>query len=215
MEKFTTSLEIPITYIHLSHGENKPLLVFVHGFADSAQAFLRRAYPEVTGAYEILAINGPFPVPQKKGDEWKHAFAWYFADFAKGTTYIAPQVAVKAVEDLLKNLNLEKRQKMLIAFSQGGFFVPHLLPKLQNVKHVVTIGAAYRTEDYADSLTMPLDALHGSEDEVIALSRAKESFEVLKIKNPNGEFVEFSGMKHSMNDGARLWLKQKINKVLG
>ena len=66
LNKFSTSLEIPITYIHSNLSGDKPLLIFFHGFADSASAFMRRAYPQVSENYEILAINGPFPVPQKK-----------------------------------------------------------------------------------------------------------------------------------------------------
>lgn len=212
-KKFITSLEIPITYINSSLGNDKPLLVFLHGFADSASAFLRRAYPLPNDDYEILAINGPFPVPQKKDGIWKHAFAWYFSDFATNTTFIHPKVAVKAINDLLTHLNLNERKKMLIGFSQGGFFIPHLLPTLKNVKHVVSIGAAYRVEDYPEVLNVSVDALHGTNDDIISLTSAAASFQSLKAKNPKGEFKVFSEMGHTMNTEARTWLGNKIDEV--
>lgn len=213
LSEFTTSLDIPIRYEHINPGGDKPLLIFFHGFADSSSALLRRAYPEPNDKYEILAINGPFPVPQKRGDKWKYAYAWYFTDFSTVTSYISPQVAVRAVCDLLTKLNLHNRQKMLIGFSQGAFFIPHLLPKLSNVKHVVAIGAAYRPEDYPATLNITIDALHGSHDEVISLDKAYESFQSLKIKNPKGEFIEFKDMGHTMNAESREWLSKKIDQV--
>lgn len=214
LKKFSTSLEIPITYIHSGASKDKPLLVFFHGFADSASAFLRRAYPQVSEKYEILAINGPFPMPQKKEGIWKHAFAWYFSDFATNTTFIHPRVAAKAVNDLLASLNLVNRKKFLIGFSQGGFFIPHLLPSLKNVAHVVSIGAAYRLIDYPEKLNVTIDALHGTKDDIIPLSQAAASFQSLKSKNPNGEFVQFEEMGHTMNAEVQAWLRQKIEKVL-
>lgn len=210
---FNTFLNIPISYIHLNSGEGKPLLVFFHGFADSARAFLRRAYPETSSHYEILAINGPFPVPQQKDGIWKHAFAWYFSDFSTGTIYIHPRVAAQAVHDLLTELNLHERKKILIGFSQGGFFIPHVLQHLKNVEHIVAIGAAYRPEDYPSVLTMSVDALHGVHDEVIPIEKAQKSFQDFKIKNPKGAFIQFENMGHTLNSEARSWLNFKINQV--
>lgn len=202
-----------MTYEHLNVGENKPVLMFFHGFADSAEALLRRAYPQLSEKYEILAINGPFPVPQKKANEWRPAFAWYFFDFKKNKAFIPPQQAAQAVELLVNKLFLEKRKKFLVGFSQGGFFIPHLLPHLKEVKHVVSIGAAYRPEDYPENINFAVDAIHGSEDEVISLQRAQETFDLLKIKNPRGEFLQFTNLGHTMNDESRLWLANKIDQV--
>ena len=213
LKKFNTSLDISITYIHTGGGKDKPLLIFFHGFADSATALLRRAYPEQSDKFEILAINGPFPVPQKKDGIWKQAFAWYFSDFSTNTTYIHPQVAAKAVIALIAKLNLNNRRKMLIGFSQGGFFIPHLLPHLSNVEHIVAIGAAYRPEDYPQVLNVTVDALHGSHDEIIPLDNAYKSFQTLKIKNPKGKFIEFQDMGHTMNTESRAWLTKKIDQV--
>lgn len=213
LKKFATLLEIPISYLSINSGIDKPLLILFHGFADSASALLRRAYPDANEKYEILAINGPFPVPQNKDGIWRPAFAWYFSDFTNNINYISPQVAVKAVNDLLIHLNLQNRKKMLIGFSQGAFFIPHLLPTLKNVEHIVTIGAAYRPENYPEKLNVSIDALHGSDDNIIPLDKAYESFQSLKSKNPSGQFVEFKNMGHTMNTESRAWLSKKIDQV--
>lgn len=213
IKKFKINIEIPMTYINVNVSKDKPLLIFFHGFADSASALLKRAYPEASEKYEILAINGPFPVPQRKAGIWKHAFAWYFSDFTNHTTYIHPHVAAKAVNNLLTELNLQNRKKMLIGFSQGAFFIPHLLPDLCNVEHIVTIGAYYRPDDYPSVIPASVDAIHGTRDEVIPLEKARESFQLLKSKNPKGEWTEFKDMGHTMNAESRKWLIEKIDQV--
>ncbi len=207
--------EIPISYHHLNQSTDKPLLLFFHGYSDSAKGLLRRALPDLDDRYEILAINGLFPVPQKKDNEWKQAFAWYFADFTSNSVLIHPEVSAKAVVHLIHQLGLTKRPKILIGFSQGGFFLPFLMPSLENVLYLVAIGAAYRTEDYAFKLNVPLDAIHGTADEVIPFELSKKSFERLVAqKNPLGQYYQFEGLRHTMNDESRHLLKNKIDEVI-
>lgn len=205
--------EIPMLYHHLNKDASKPLLVFFHGYSDSAQSFLRRAFPHLDEKFEILAINGLFPVPQKKENVWKQAFAWYFADFSSKSVLIHPEVSAKAVTHLIEKLNLVDRPKILIGFSQGGFFLPFVLQKLKNVKHMISIGAAYRESDYSFHLPVPLDAIHGTQDEIISPEMAEVSFHSLKNKNPNGQFHKFENLGHTMNDESRAWLKNRINEV--
>ncbi len=214
LEQLQINSEIPMSYHHLNQGEDKPLLIFLHGYADSARSLLRRAYPERNEKYEVLAINGLFPVPQKKDNEWKQAFAWYFADFSSNSVLIHPEISAKAVSHLIEKLNLQNREKIVIGFSQGGFFIPFLIPYLSHVKHLIALGAAYRQQDYTEQLLVPLDAMHGIDDEIISFETAKSSFqEFVNHKNPNGKFYGFKGLKHTMNDESRFWLKQKIEEI--
>jgi predicted esterase len=206
--------EIPMTYHHLNQGPGKPLLLFFHGYSDSARSLLRRAFPSLDEKYEILAINGLFPVPQKKDNEWKQAFAWYFADFESKSVLIPPEISAKAVVHLIEKLGLVNRPKIVLGFSQGGFFIPFVLPQLKEIRHIFAMGAAYREENYHEVLKVPMDALHGVDDEVISFESAEKSFKnFVKHKNPKGEFKSFAGLKHTMNDESREWLKAKIDQV--
>lgn len=209
----TVTSEIPMRYHHLNQGERKALLIFFHGYADSAQAFLRRAFPDLDDRYEILAINGLFPVPQQKENVWKHAFAWYFADFSSDSVLIHPKVSANAVSHLIDSLGLTERTKILLGFSQGGFFLPHVLPQLKNVKHMISVAAAYGSPEFK-TIDVSLDALHGSADEVVSFDKAEKTFATLKSKNPKGLFKKFEGLKHTMNDESRAWLKDRIEQVL-
>ena len=213
IRNFKTSLVIPISYIHLQQQADVPVVILFHGYADSAKSFLKRALPEIPKGIEVLAINGPFPVPQRNGEEWKHAYAWYFSDPKTKTVLIPPSAAVQAVENLLAELNLTSRRKILVGFSQGGFFVPHLLSKLSNVEKTLIIGAAYRSHDYPESLLAPVDGLHGARDEVISAELATNSFRDFSGKNPKGELSVLEDMGHELNDSGRSWIMQKLNET--
>lgn len=216
MKKMEINSEIPVTYHHINAGKDKPVLIFFHGYSDSGRSFLKRAFPHLDDRYEILAINGLFPVPQKKDNVWKQAYAWYFADFSTNSVLIHPDISAKAVHHLIQHLGLEQRKKILIGFSQGGFFLPFVFRYLKNVHYIFTVGSAYREEDYSEKLTIPLEALHGSDDEIISLEMAQKSFKkFVTKKNPFGKFHSFPGLKHTMNDEARKWLKNRIDEVLG
>ena len=214
VQRLSVSAEIPLTYLHFNPGKNKPLLILLHGFEDTAAGFFKRALSEGDSKYEILAPNGLFPMPVRiPGGGWKQTFAWYFADFSKRQVLIPPTVASQAVLQLVHHLNLQDRPKVLLGFSQGGFFLPFVLPHLHHVKKAFAIGSAYRPEDYPEHFNIPVDALHGKEDQIVSYERARESFESFKHKNPHGRFYSFEGLGHTMNAEARILLKQKIDEV--
>lgn len=210
--KTQAGVQLPVTYHHFNSGEGKPLLVFFHGYTDTAAGVLKRAMPDLDSRYEILAVNGLFPTPQKIEGGWRQAFAWYFAD-AKGIM-IHPNVSAGAIANLLKEMGLEDRPKILLGFSQGGYFLPFVSAKLQNVKKMFAMGAGYRPEDYPEKLPFVVDAFHGTADEIISHAHSSETFEKFRSsKNPKGQFYSFEGLTHTMNDESRALLKKKIEEV--
>ncbi len=215
MKATSIPIEIPMSYLHFNAGSGKPLLLLFHGYEDTAAGVLRRCLsePEQFSRFEILAPNGLFPVPVRIENGFKQTHAWYFADFSKNQVLIPPQISAKAVMNLLEKLNLQDRPKILIGFSQGGFFLPFVSQYLSNVKKMFGVAAAYRNADYPSHLTAPLDALHGDEDTIVAMDRSQESFQALKAKNPKGEYLIFKGLGHTMNPEARATLKARIEEV--
>ena len=158
----------------------------------------------------MLAINGPFPVPQKKEGKWRQAYSWYFIDFYTREVYIHPSVAATAIHNLLVELKLDKRPKIIVGFSQGGFFVPHLLKHISHVKEIFTVGSVYRAEDYPDH-KIKLSALHGEKDQIVSFAQGQESYkDLIKNKSVEGEFKSLPGMGHNFTPEAREWLKNNI-----
>jgi len=209
-------IELPVTYLHFNQGDHKPLLLLFHGYEDTAAGVVRRSlvdaklFPE----FEILAPNGFFPMPVRVDGGFKQTHAWYFADFSKKQVLIPPQVAAQGVARLIEQLNLQDRPKILIGFSQGGFFLPFVLPGLKNVKKLIGMAAGYRIADYPQNLAVPVDAIHGSEDKIVHMAGAKEGFEKLAAINPNGDFFAFPDLGHTMNAASREVLKKQIKEDL-
>lgn len=205
-------LDVPSTYLHEGRGGEKPLLLAVHGFADSAPSFLRRAMPELDPRFEVLAPNGPFPQPRRVDGEWKEAYAWYFGDLSANKIYIHPSVAAGAVAGLVEALGLGERPKVLVGFSQGGYFLPHLAKRLANVRKFVAIGAGFHPQFFAEFglQTAPVYAIHGTDDEVIPFAEAKGDFERLGPWN-RGTFTAIPGMTHTLNDEGRAALASALD----
>jgi predicted esterase len=197
------TLEVPSHFLHENAGEGKPLLIFIHGYADSAASFLRRALPNGHANYEILAPNGPFPLPQRKQNEWKEAYGWYFADLSLDKIVVHPRVAAKAIAGLVNMLGLLDRPKILVGFSQGGYFLPHLAHELKNVERFIAIGTGFHPQFFREhGLTQRVDAIHGAADEVIPLAESKSDFANLDPQN-RGTYCEIPGMTHKFDEAGR------------
>lgn len=205
------SITIPTYYLHHNPGEGKPLVILAHGFSDSGASFLRRVAPALGSDYEVLAPNGLFPQPIQQKGEWKEAYAWFFADLAKNKIYIHPDVSAKAVARIVNDLNLYGRPKVLVGFSQGGYFLPYLAKELENVQRMIMIGSGFRPEDFEKfQLRLPVSAVHGDADEVISMQRSREEFLKLGAQNTGGEFHVVPGMTHALDDAGRA----KLHEIL-
>ncbi len=205
-------ITVPHKYLHLQQGEGKPLLLLVHGFADSGPGFLRRVAPILSERFELLAPNGLFPQPVKHEDRWKEAYAWYFADLAARKFYVHPDVSARALASLVRKLGLENRPKVLLGFSQGGWFLPYLAKELQYVEKMIMIGSGFRAEDFSQfGLELPVFALHGAADEVVPALRSQEEFAQLGSANKGGTFTLVPGMTHTIDDQGRAYLKELLD----
>jgi phospholipase/carboxylesterase len=207
------TVTIPHHAVHLQAGENKPLLLLAHGFADSGAGFVKRVAASVPERFEVLAPNGLFPHPVRQGDSWKEAYAWYFADLSANKIYIHPGVSAGAVRAMVERLGLKDRPKTLLGFSQGGWFLPYLASELERVERMIMIGAGFRPEDFARlNLRLPVSAIHGDLDEVVPHARSREEFERLGDHNLGGAFHVVPGMTHSLDDTGRARLRELLEE---
>jgi pimeloyl-ACP methyl ester carboxylesterase len=161
--------------------------------------------------YTLLAPNGPFPVPVKRGDEYKEAYAWYFWDYAADAVIMPPSIAVNLLTQLIDDLGYHDTPKVLVGFSQGGFLMPHLLPHLKNVKGLIAVGSSFRPDDYPAQLGVPVHAIHGGADEIIDPVGARRQFNLLKNAHPHdGTFHLVPGLGHTVNEQASALLLEII-----
>lgn len=205
------SVTIPQQAYRLRAGADKPLLLLLHGFSDSASSMLRRFGAAIPETYEVLAPNGPFPQPIRAEGQWKEAWAWYFADLAAKKIHIHPDVAAGAVKNLVAELGLADRPKILCGFSQGGWFLPYLAKELAHVQRALMVGSGFRPDDFAAfNLRLPVSAVHGDQDDVIPCERSREEFFGLGAHNQGGHFHVVRGMTHSIDDAGRAKVRELL-----
>lgn len=206
------SISIPTYYLHANAGGDKPLLILAHGFSDSGSSFFRRVSPALGTGFEILAPNGLFPQPMRQEGMWKEAYAWYFADLEKNKIYIHPDVSAKAIARIVNDLSLVDRPKILIGFSQGGYFLPYLAKELSNVQRMIMLGSGFRPADFEKfGLTLPVSAIHGDADDVINAAESQAEFERLGQFNTGGTFHLIPGMTHAIDDKGRAKLREVLH----
>ena len=209
-------LSLSASYIHLNKDSQLPLIILFHGFQDTAAAMIKRFWGSDVEApvykkFELFALNGFFPVPIQTDNEWKASYAWYFVDSKRRISVVSPDVAISGISNVINGLFSSDRPKILVGFSQGGFLIPLLSGKIENIKRAICAGSAYKTEDFSKQLCFPVDAIHGTMDKVISYERARISFDEISSRNPKGKFYEFEGLDHNMNEESRSQFIKLVN----
>lgn len=203
MKELEIPLRLPIRF-QLHEEKKKHLILFLHGYSDSASSFLRRLVRQSALKADHLAPNGPFPIPVRVENDFKEAYAWYFVDYEKNKTIISPAVPVHILSQLVETLGYEETPKTICGFSQGGYLAPLLAHKLKNVKSIIGIGCGYNAESY-EGLRVSVTGIHGSEDEVVDAERSKREFEALGARQ--NDFILVPGMTHKINEaGHRIFM---------
>jgi predicted esterase len=214
-QKVDLRVTLPVTYLfqEAQRPTNKTVLM-LHGYQDTASGLFKRAFGEEERHfdYNILVPNGLFPLPIKSGEGFKEAFAWYFVDPSKNLVLIPPEVAAENLLALIKQLSLEANTFHIVGFSQGGILAPFVARELSNVSGIIGVGTLFLPDLY-DGLknTLPVDAIHGADDEIITMASSQKGYQELKQVQPRpGEYYQFKGLTHTIDDAARAKLKELI-----
>jgi predicted esterase len=202
---------LPISYFFSRHPKSKNrLVIFLHGFSDTASSLLRRSWKEGDLAYDVLAPNGPFPTPIRTPEGFKEAYAWYFIHPSSKIALISPDITVGMFLQLIEKLELEDHKKTIVGFSQGGFFAPVLASKLKNVEKIIGMGCDYIKSSYSSLKNIEVHGIHGIKDTVVDCANSKKNFSSLKKLGIAGKFIEVSEMDHKINEEARKILAELI-----
>ena len=202
---------LPVYYILKGNSQApKQLNIFLHGYTDSAESFLKRAIGDAQFDAVTLAVDGPFPVPVRTPQGFQEAFSWYFEDHSNKRVIIPKQVSIDLLSQLISELKLDHLPKTIVGFSQGGFLAPKLAEQISKVEKIIGIGCAYRKESYQNIGHIRVYGVHGSEDSIVDYQDAKESFKLLQDSGVKGEFVSIEDMGHIINDEARESIKKFI-----
>jgi len=209
MQTTEITVNLPFSYMHiprsaeglnrhgLSPSSPNPLVLFFHGYSDSANSLLHRLNPSHQWPYDIWSANGPFPLPIITGREIKESYGWYFINENEDKVFIPPSLTIEMIKTTLKKQNLFDREIVLVGFSQGGFLAPRLAHHLPHVKMIIGLGCGYQLKDYK-GLSIPVHAIHGDKDQIIPVEKSRAAFEELP-SSLKREYHIIPGLEHKMN----------------
>lgn len=175
------------------------LYILLHGYMSNAQRMWNRFSERFPRDTNLLAINGPYPIPIKKDEGYIMSYSWYFFDPIEKKYFISYDVCTDYTYNVTAQLGYEQSSKTLIGFSQGGYASVHIAKKLLNVQRIIGIGCAFVTDQPTWRGNMQVHALHGEEDDIVSLQHSKEHFDKLPSSN-RGVYETFPGVKHKPSD---------------
>jgi predicted esterase len=203
---------IPFRY-HLSGPSGKGLVICMHGYQDHALSMVRRLGwwgDNSQLPFQVLAINGPFPVPIWTEQGFKEAYSWYFRDTYGNLAFLSPDMTAGRLHFLLRDLGLSDATKVLFGFSQGGYMCPYLASHIENVKGIVGYGCGYDAEIYARCKPMMVQAIHGDKDERIPFEPVREEFSKLVSDRHRGEFHLVPNLTHRVEASAEPLVRRLV-----
>lgn len=190
-----------VDYFLQPPNEDQPLLIFLHGFGETYGHMMRHFRSHLPDGIGVLAVNGVFPLPQKKFDspEWKLRFCWYFYDSAKKEYFIDQRYPAEVLSGLISKLGFESNKKIIIGYSQGGYLAPFLGSVLDNVSTCIAINAEYKVQMLPKKLPFHLINICGENDEVVDPINCQRSHQQMIQQGNSGSFEHISGQGHSIS----------------
>lgn len=204
------SLNIPISF--LSNGKEEPqrLVLLFHGYRQRAEWIFSELSPCMNEGDLVVAVNGPFPIPRKRGDRYELDYAWYFFDQINQSYPVSMEPALEAVEELVESNGWDELPKVVIGFSQGGYLTPFLSQRLQRVEKAIGIASRFRSEVLEAPFPCALYNIHGEEDKVVDFARSQKCFQELEAKGVAGRFITIPKLAHDIDEN----LRGELRKIL-
>ena len=214
-----------LEYIYISdipkEGENKPLLILLHGYgADKYNLLsLTDAFPD----YFVVSLKAPI-MQSMLGSSWCDI---YYKDGQKSYDLEqleeSRQKVFEFIEYIISEYNVDSSDVNLLGFSQGAVMAHSLaLTKPELFKSVITL-SGFIYEDYINPILGDIEKIkelnifigHGGKDTIVPVEKDVKSTELLDTHDVKYTFKEY-GIGHEISPeeikDVQEWLKEtKIN----
>jgi predicted esterase len=184
---------------YVRRGVERPcgLVLLLHGYGESGERIYRKLEPSIAPELEVIAPNGPFPLPERLPEGgYRLGFGWYFYDATKDEYFIDPELAAVYLRNLVQDLGLAGLPLRVIGFSQGGYLAPFLAGTDLRLRHVIGIGCRFLDDELPRLQNVRLDAVHGGDDDRVPVDQSRRSHATLVARGVAGEFRELTGVGH-------------------
>lgn len=199
--KLTNTISVETEHhLHSNNLETfEHVYLLLHGYLLDGEYMFNKIGKHLPKDSLIIAPNGPFTVPFKKGEEYLPKYAWYFYDPNKKTFYINYEPAAEYVKKVLKLYNPDSKPVTVIGYSQGGYLSPKVAEVVDEVKEVIGLACVFRTNKFTQK-DIPYHQVHGNIDIAVEFSNALEEYAKMKEKGNIGKFIELDEVGHKIND---------------
>lgn len=219
-----TSFKIEVPYKLIESGPkngDKPLIVYLHGYGDNLESFMKRIESCMDIPAYHLFIQGPYPIYDRTGKKtvknWGRA--WYLYDGKKKQFIKSLEITSEFIQEIIDNLIkfINVSRICLVGFSMGGYLAGYFsLTRWKHVNDLIVIGARIKTEivDHTnwDNLKhLNVAAIHGGEDDVVEASRQHDEIKFLIKNGLNAHFQKTEG-GHEINKETLFAIKKWLGK---
>ncbi|MGK5087964.1 hypothetical protein WDW86_10430 [Bdellovibrionota bacterium FG-2] len=196
------TVQSPLTCDTFFRGTENPshLFILLHGYMQSGKYIARQLESALPKDAEVLALNGPFPIPRKSEEGLKLGYSWYFYNPKTDELVIDMKTSIDFVINAIAALGFESLPKTLIGYSQGGYLAPFVGQKLSGVTRLIALNAEVLDDELAGPLEFRIDSIHGAKDEIVNPKIARERHARLKARGVQGEFVELPESGHEITE---------------
>lgn len=205
--KTSFKIEVPYKLIETGEGEEKPLIVYLHGFNQNIAQFQKLVDDLVDlNAYHLF-IQGPYPIYNrrhtKKVKDWGRS--WYLYDGEQDQFIKSLELASEFIQEVIDSIleHISVSRLAVFGYSMGGYLAGYFgLSRWKHVNELVVVGGRIKTEVFEDRKGsydhMNVLALHGTKDKSVESSPQKECCKELGEWGANVLFKELDA-SHSLS----------------
>ena len=186
-------------YSSLIKGEPKRIFLLLHGYLLDGEYLIKKLADSLPTDCLIISPNGPFLVPQKKGEEYFAKYSWYFFDPNKKSFYINYKPAAEFLKNLIQQINIDKLAISIIGYSQGGYLAPKVAELIPEVDSVLGLACIFRKKMFEPREDLVYHQIHGQNDLIVSIDESKEQWLEIHNKCPNSQYIELSGSGHRID----------------
>ncbi|WP_234571857.1 alpha/beta hydrolase [Rhodohalobacter sp. 614A] len=208
-EKALFNIKVPYKLIETSQtDEKKPLIVYLHGFNDHIESFLKTCKPflDRIEAYHLF-IQAPYPLydrsHKKKVEEWGRA--WYLYDGDQEQFLNSLAKTSELIDEVLTTLEnkVSVERLCVLGYSMGGYLAGYYaLTRYHLVNDLIVAGARIKTEVLNENWGLIKDlqvlAIHGKGDNKVDYKPQRTEIVRLSKNGINANF-KLINQKHIFN----------------
>lgn len=219
--KVEFSTEVPYKLFNAGSKEQKPLIVYLHGFKQNISVFRRLVSPLLSiNAYHLF-VQGPYLIYdqtlEKRLEDWGRA--WYLYDGDQPQFVHSLEQSSGLLQHILNTIlkEIPASRVAVIGYSMGGYLGGYFgLSRYDYIDDLAVIGSRIKTEvfQYSEGSYDHLNvlAVHGNKDKSVQSSPQKQSCATLSNWGANVIFRELEAT-HRLSDGYLSEVKKWLFKL--